>query len=119
MSLVHVVDETRGTVIGDRVTVADTSMTRLFGLLPKSGLNAGEGLWIRPSSGVHTFFMRFTIDVIGLDKEMRVIKLWSDLSPFRITSVSMKLRSVVELPAGKIRECKVELGDKLSMTPIA
>jgi uncharacterized membrane protein (UPF0127 family) len=116
MRLVQVVDETRGTLIGDRVIVADTSMTRLFGLLPKRGLDAGEGLWIRPSSGVHTFFMRFTIDVIGLDKNLRVIKLWSDLVPYRVTSVSMKIASVVELPAGTIRESQVQVGDAIKIS---
>lgn len=115
MRLVQVKDETRGTLIGDRVVVANTTLSRMFGLLPKKTLNAGEGLWITPSSGVHTFGMRFTIDVIGLDKHRRVIKLWPELVPFRITSVSMKLRSVVELPEGRIRDCGVQLGDTLSI----
>jgi uncharacterized membrane protein (UPF0127 family) len=57
--------------------------------------------------------MKFSIDVIGLDKDRRVIKLWQNLAPWRITSVHGKLRSVVELPAGRIAECKVELGDTL------
>jgi len=100
MRLVNVLNETRGTLVGDRVTVADTSLTRLFGLLPKRGLDAGEGLWIKPSSGVHTFFMRFTIDVV----------------PYRVTSVSTKIASVIELPAGTIRECQVQVGDVLSIT---
>lgn len=110
-----IVNQTRGTVVGDRIAVADTSMSRMFGLLPKRGLEAGEGLWIKPSSGVHTVGMRFTIDVIGLDKNKRVVKLWSDLVPNRITSVSLKIQSVVELPAGRIRACAVELGDSLVM----
>ena len=116
MRLVNVLNETRGTLVGDRVTVADTSLTRLFGLLPKRGLDAGEGLWIKPSSGVHTFFMRFTIDVIGLDKHRRVIKLWSDLVPYRVTSVSTKIASVIELPAGTIRACHVQVGDLMKIT---
>ena len=116
MRLVQVKDETRGTLIGDRVVVANTTLSRMFGLLPKKTLNAGEGLWIRPSSGVHTFFMRFTIDVIGLDKQSRVIKLWPDLVPFRVTSVSTKMNSVVELPAGTIRACQVQVGDQLKIT---
>ena len=66
----------------------------MVGLLGKRGLNAGEGLWIKPSSGVHTLGMMFGIDVIGLDKELRVVKLWPRLVPFRVTSVSLKIRSV-------------------------
>ncbi len=76
MRLVKVVEQTRGTVIGDRVEVADTSWTRMRGLLGRAGLDAGAGLWIKPSSGVHMIGMKFAIDVIGLDKDRRVIKLW-------------------------------------------
>jgi len=113
MSQIRVENATRGTLVGDRVTVADTSLTRMVGLLGKHGLDAGEGLWIKPSSGVHTVGMRFPIDVIGLDKDHKVIKLWQRLVPYRITSVSTKLRSVIELPPGRIAECGVELGDSI------
>ena len=115
MRAVTVRNTTRDSLIGDRVTVADTSMTRMFGLLGKSGLDTGEGLWIKPSSGVHTVFMRFAIDVIGLDKEMKVVKLWPDLVPYRVTSVSTKIRSVIELPAGQIIASGVQLGDRLTV----
>ena len=115
MRAVTVRNTTRDSLIGDRVTVADTSLTRMFGLLGKRGLDAGEGLWIKPSSGVHTVFMRFTIDVIGLDKEMKVVKLWPDLVPYRLTSVSTKIRSVIELPAGHIASSGVQLGDAISI----
>jgi hypothetical protein len=113
MRLVTVTNTNRSTVLGDGIEVADTSLTRLFGLLGKRHLNTGRGLWIKPSSGVHTLGMMFAIDVIGLDKELRVLRLWSDLRPFRVTSVSTKIRSVIELPAGRIVECGVQLGDVL------
>ena len=115
MRAVTVRNTTRDSLIGDRVTVADTSMSRMFGLLGKSGLDTGEGLWIKPSSGVHTVFMRFAIDVIGLDKEMKVVKLWPDLVPYRVTSVSTKIRSVIELPAGQIVASGVQLGDRIAI----
>jgi uncharacterized membrane protein (UPF0127 family) len=115
MRVVKVVDETQGTVIGDRVEVADTSLTRMKGLLGRHGLDAGAGLWIRPSSGVHTIGMKFPIDVVGLDSKRRVIKLWENLVPYRLTSVSGKLRSVVELPAGRIAECNLAVGDVLDI----
>jgi uncharacterized membrane protein (UPF0127 family) len=113
MRLVTVTNTSRKIVIGDRIQIADTSLTRLFGLLGRRSLDAGRGLWIKPSSGVHTFGMTFPIDVIGLDKERRVIKLWSNLVPWRVTSVSTKLRSVVELPAGTIQQCGVQIDDLL------
>jgi uncharacterized membrane protein (UPF0127 family) len=116
MRFVTVIDTNRDTVLADRVQVANTSLTRLFGLLGRRSLDAGRGLWIKPSSGVHTFGMMFPIDVIGLDKQLRVIKLWPNLVPWRVTSVSTRLRSVVELPAGTIARQGVELNDILQFS---
>jgi uncharacterized membrane protein (UPF0127 family) len=115
MRAVTVRNETRGSLIGDRIAIANTSLSRMFGLLGKRGLDSGEGLWIRPSNGVHTVFMRFTIDVIGLDKDRKVVKLWPRLVPYRLTSVSAKVRSVIELPAGRIAETDVQLGDLITI----
>jgi uncharacterized protein len=101
--------------VGESVELADTSLTRMFGLLGRRGLDAGGGLWIRPSSGVHTFFMRFRIDVIGLDRELKVIKVWRCLAPFRVTSVSIKMNSVIELPCGTITRSETQVGDQLEV----
>jgi uncharacterized protein len=119
MRVVQVVNQTRGTLIGDEIKVADSSLSRMVGLLGKGGLNAGEGLWIMPSSGVHTVGMKFSIDVIGLDRDLKVIKLWSRLAPFRVTSVSLRLQSVIELPPGRIDECQVSVGDQLQIADVA
>ena len=116
MRVVKAVNETSGMVIADHCEVADTSITRFVGLLGRRGLDAGAGLWIKPCSGVHMLGMLFRIDVIGLDKDRRVIKLWERLPPFAITSVSMKMRSAIELPAGHISATKVQLGDVLSFS---
>lgn len=116
MRLVRVVNQTRGTTVGDSVEVASTSLTRLCGLLGRRAVEAGGGLWIMPSSGVHTMFMRFPIDVVGLDRDRRVVKLWPNLRPWRVTSVSMKMHSVIELAADTIRETRIEVGDLLEVT---
>ena len=116
MQVITVTNETRGTQIGNRIQVADSSLSRLVGLLGRRGVDAGAGLWIKPSSGVHTVFMRFPIDVIGLDKNMRVIRLWSGLVPYRVTAMSLELRSVIELAAGTIAERGVQLGDTLRVS---
>ncbi len=115
MRIVSVVDSSRTVVVGARIEVAETSLRRMVGLLGRTNLEPGRGIWIRPSSGVHTFFMRFSIDVIGLDKNLNVIKLWPDLVPWRLTSISTRLRSVVELPAGTIHACGVQLGDRFEI----
>ena len=116
MRLVRVVNQTRGTTVGESVELASTSLTRLWGLLGRRGVDAGGGLWIMPSSGVHTMGMRFAIDVVGLDKHMRVLKVWHSLVPWRVTSVSLKMHSVVELAAGTARETGIEVGDLLDFT---
>lgn len=115
MHVVSVRNSTGGPLIGDRVQVASTSGTRMVGLLGKQGMDAGEGLWIKPSSGVHTFGMKFTIDVVGLDKNNKVIKLWKQLVPWRVTSVHWSMKSVLELPAGRIDECQIQVGDALAI----
>jgi uncharacterized membrane protein (UPF0127 family) len=89
----------------------------MVGLLGRRGLDAGGGLWIKPSSGVHTFGMAFKIDVVGLDRDLMVIKLWRCLAPFRLTAVSMKLRSVLELPCGTIARSQIHIGDQIQIDP--
>ncbi len=115
--MLKVTNTTRATVVGDNIELADTSWKRMFGLLGRRGLDAGGGLWIKPSSGVHTFGMAFSIDVVGLDKDLKVIKLWRCLRPFRMTSISLRLGSVVELPCGVIDQSQIKIGDQLDLTP--
>ena len=109
----NLIDTTRATMVGTRIVIADTSLTRLVGLLGKRRLDAGCGLLIRPSSGIHTFGMLFSIDVVALNKNLQVMKVWHRLAPFRITSVNLKTHSVLELPAGQIKNCRIEVGDQL------
>jgi uncharacterized membrane protein (UPF0127 family) len=113
----RVMNTTRDTVVGDSIELADTSMARMFGLLGRRGLDSGGGLWIKPSSGVHTVGMSFRLDVVGLDREFRIIKLWRGLRPLRMTSVSFKLKSVLELPCGTIDRSRMEVGDRLQIVP--
>ena len=104
---------TRATVVGTRITIADTSLTRLIGLAGRRRLDAGCGLLIRPSSGIHTFGMLFPIDVVALNKSLQVLKLWHRLAPFRVTSINLKTHSILELPSGQISNCRMEVGDQL------
>ena len=115
----RVTNTTRGTIVGDNIELADTSLKRMFGLLGRRGLDAGGGLWIKPSSGVHTFGMAFKIDVVGLDRDLKVIKLWRCLAPFRVTSVSLKMKSVLELPCGTISQSQMHLGDQIDIASAA
>ena len=117
MNLVTVENKSRAALIGTRIAVADTFLTRLVGLLRHRQLASGAGLLIEPSSGVHTFGMRFAIDVVALDRKRRVLSLWPNLRPWRLSGVGWKIHSVLELPAGAIQQAKLQLGDQLEITP--
>jgi uncharacterized protein len=106
----------KAVTVGSRIGLADTFLTRLFGLLGKSSLEDGAGLLIRPSSGVHTMWMRFAIDVVALDKDFRVLKTWQRLRPWRVTPVSLKTHCVLELAPGQIQHHNIEPGDQLSLS---
>lgn len=92
--------------------VAGTSEKRREGLLKKTGLNPGEGLWISPCEAVHCFFMKFTIDVVFLSKELRVVKARPRLKPWRISG-SLRAHSTLELPEGTIEATGTQAGDQL------
>jgi hypothetical protein len=63
--------------------------------------------------------MAFSIDVVGLDRDLKVIRLWRCLPPFRVTSVSLKLKSVIELPCGIISQSLIQVGDQLKLTQLS
>jgi uncharacterized membrane protein (UPF0127 family) len=112
----HLRNKTRATTVGTRINIADTSLTRLIGLVGRRRLDAGCGLLIKPSSGIHTFGMLFPIDVVALSKNLQVLKLWHRLAPFRVTSIQLKTYCILELPAGQIRNCQIEIGDQLEFS---
>jgi uncharacterized membrane protein (UPF0127 family) len=115
VQIVEIANVTRGTVYGSEIRVADSGWSRLIGLLGKSSLPPGGGLLIEPSSGVHTFGMRFAIDVIALDRKLRVCGVWEDLRPFRLAAISLKTHKVLELPVGAIRRTRTQLNDQLAL----
>src|SRR4051794_36276078 len=111
--MLKVINISRGVAIGTSVEVADTSAKRRTGLLNRDGLSGGEGLWIAPCEGVHTFFMKFAIDVLFLNKKKEVVKLRRNMPKSRI-SVCFKAASVLELPAGTADMTGTRVGDVLA-----
>jgi uncharacterized membrane protein (UPF0127 family) len=93
--------------------VAENPWDRGRGLLGRGRLPEGQGLWIKPCKSVHTFFMRFAIDVVYLDKEGTVCKTSPGVRPFRFSSGGRQAHSVLELPAGTLERTWVEVGDRL------
>jgi uncharacterized membrane protein (UPF0127 family) len=117
MKIVSVINQSKATAIGDKIAVADSSLTRFMGLMGKRSLAFGSGLWITPSSGIHTCWMRIPIDVVALDRSLRVLRICHAVRPWRISGLSLKTHSVLELPAGQILACGLEAGDLLKIVP--
>lgn len=103
-----------GFVVCDSCNVAATFARRLRGLLGQRGLAAGEGLLIRPTNSIHTFFMRFSIDVVFLDRSGVVVKLVSNLRPWRV-AFARQGRDAVELRAGEADARGIRVGDRLAL----
>ena len=107
---------TRSTQVADKLEVAGSGPKRSKGLLGRKGLAVGEGMWIIPCEAVHTFFMRFPIDLIYLDKKHRVKKVRNSVPAWRISGC-LSAHSVLELPAGTVLETKTEPGDQVEFSP--
>ena len=106
---------TDGRVVCQRCAVADGPLTRMRGLLGRSKLAADEGLLLKPGGSVHTFFMRFPIDVVFMDRDGQVTRVVGDLAPWRIAG-SRRARAVLELPAGACARVELEPGTRLSFS---
>ena len=107
-------NRTRKTVLAEAAILADSSETRRTGLLKHERLAPGEGLWIVPCESVHTFFMKFAIDLVYLDKGKKVRKVRHAVPAWRL-SACLSAHSVLELPAGTARETGTEPGDELEI----
>jgi uncharacterized membrane protein (UPF0127 family) len=116
---VYVYNKTRETFVATEASIADNYLSRLVGLLGKTKRWAllGRGLWIVPSQGVHTIGMMFPIDIIFLSKDMRVVHLEEHVRPFRISNVSLKASSVLELPTHTIYRSGTQVGDCMEIAP--
>jgi len=110
-------NRTRTTYLATELMIARTHWTRFRGLMATdaSRFRRGQGLWISPSHGVHTFAMRFPIDVVYLDRERIIIHVEEELKPWRVAAVRIQATSVLELPIGTIRESQTALGDQVDI----
>lgn len=109
---------TRGTTIAERLDIADTFFKRLRGLMGRRELPEGEGLLLTACNAIHTFGMRFPIDVLFLDENHGVVHAIHALGPRRIGGPVRTARYAVELPAGTIARSRTEVGDRVAKVPV-
>ncbi len=103
-----------GTVVVERCLVADRPFARMRGLLGRRELPSGEGLLLRPAGSIHTFFMRFPIDVVFLGGDGEALRVVPEVRPWR-TAARRGARAVLELPAGECDRRGVHPGERLEM----
>jgi uncharacterized membrane protein (UPF0127 family) len=104
-----------GRVVCGRCFVADSPLARMRGLLGRRGLDQGEGLLLRPAASVHTFFMRFPIDIVFLSRDNQVLKVAAGVPPWR-TAGARGAKAVVELAAGEATRTGIRAGDRLAVS---
>jgi hypothetical protein len=117
---VCVYNKTRERFVATHAKVADGYFSRLVGLLgtTQDWARPGKGLWIVPSHGVHTIGMLYALDLIFLDRNNLVVDVEEHVRPFRISKVSLKSNSVLELPVHTVFRTETRAGDQLEISPV-
>ncbi len=109
----RIMNETRATTLADQAAVAQSYWGRLRGLMGRAELPLGAALIIEPNNSVHTFWMRFAIDVIFVDRAGTIVGLREAMPPNRPFAGAWRAVRTVELPAGVIRSTGTQRGDQL------
>lgn len=110
------INTTSNRPLAENLVIAEAFVDRLRGLLGKQALSAGEGILIRPCKGIHTFGMKFPIDVVFLNNGNKVVAITRNLPPHRLTSIHFTATSVLELPSGTVDSTSTAVGDTLEFS---
>jgi uncharacterized membrane protein (UPF0127 family) len=102
-------------VVVERCLVADRTLVRMRGLLGRSELPRGEGILLRPAGSIHTFFMRFPIDVVYLDNNDTIVGVDRVVKPWR-AGARRGAKAVLELAAGEADARALAAGQRLAFT---
>lgn len=106
-------NSTQNSEICHDIKVAENFFSRTVGLISKKSLDEGEGLIINPCCSIHTFFMRFAIDVLFIGENNKIIALYENVKPWRILPIHPGSYYVVELPAYTISKKNIKKSDLL------
>jgi uncharacterized protein len=109
---VYVYNQTKETFLAFQVKVADSVLSRMVGLLGKRKLDPEAGVWIVPCNFIHTVGMLFSIDVVMLDSDFKVVSLHEMVRPFSLTRPNFRAESVIELAPHTIFKSGTEIGDQ-------
>ncbi len=107
-------NKTNKKIIAADVKKAESLQDRLFGLIPRKNMAESEGLLLTPCSSIHTCFMKFAIDIVFLDKNMKAIAVVNSVKPWRFSAWHPSAKSVLELKAGVIGD-KISKGDEIEI----
>ena len=99
------------------VELATSPFTRARGLLGRDRLEPARALWLAPCRAIHTIGMRFTIDIVFLDRASSVVALFASVPPWRLVWGGWRARGALELAAGECARLGVRHGDRLQMRP--
>ncbi|MBI4707618.1 MAG: DUF192 domain-containing protein [Candidatus Omnitrophica bacterium] len=111
----RLLNQTKNIVLAQKLIIADNFWSRTRGLLGRSSLAQDTALLIKPCNSIHTFFMRFSIDALFLDKNYKVVAMLFALKPFKFSSIFWQARYVVEFSAGSISASQAQVGDILAV----
>ena len=115
MRIVRASNQTRGGDIAELVEVASSPWSRFWGLMGRRELAPGHGLFIKPCSSIHMFFMRFPIDVVFLDRDNVVVKVVHGIKPWRL-AMGGGGKNALELPAGTAAAAGISDGDQFEFS---
>lgn len=115
MKKIKIQNITKKNTIAGEGALADNFYTRLKGLIGKKTLAVDGAVCIKPCKSVHTFFMRFSIDVIFIDENGLVCEIVRNIKPYRVSKYVLKAKYVIEILSGNAQKLKIELGDRIEI----
>ncbi|MCX5698293.1 MAG: DUF192 domain-containing protein [Candidatus Omnitrophica bacterium] len=112
----RLINQTKNTVLAEDVFIANTPFKRIKGLLGEKVFLPNQAIILDPCNSVHTFFMRFAIDILFVDKDYKVVKALPKFSPNRISRIYWHSSRVIELPAGRLNLTNTQAKDQLQLS---
>ena len=111
----RLINQTKNTILAEDVLIANTFFKRIKGLLGEKVFLSNQAIILDPCNSVHTFFMRFAIDILFVDKNYRVVKTLPKFTPNRISCIYWHASRVIELPVGRLSLTNTQAKDQLQI----